>query len=135
METRKLDRVAQIIRSRRHVLGAALGGAAMLGLPGAGSAKKKSKKCKPKKGRCICKPGELCLGNGDCTLNCAAAPCPSGCTCNSTPAGDVCEPVSFECESLRACATTANCPKGTVCRPLNCTGGGDELLCVPLCAA
>jgi hypothetical protein len=136
MEASQVGRVAQVIRSRRHALGAALGGAAVLGLPGMTPAKKKSKKkCKPKSGHCTCKSGNLCFGNGSCGKVCNqfSPPCPDGCSCtNGSDFQGVCLGLDATCENTTdSCAGSSSCPEGTVCKTIAPCGGR----CVPVCAA
>ncbi|MBV9278869.1 MAG: hypothetical protein JOZ41_02195 [Chloroflexi bacterium] len=94
-----------------------------------------------------CPNGQPCV-NGACGLTCptggmcqglAAAGCPSGCSCATTAEGKVTcviPPDSGLCTPPQ-CNTTADCPTGSACIPLNstfCSCGGTNKVCYPVCS-
>jgi hypothetical protein len=139
VETRTFDRLARLAGSRRRAFAGAIAGIVLLGMPEAGSAKKRKKRCKPKAGQCLCKSGEVCLDGGSCGKPCcdhqSASDCPSGCHCGYVGVNSVCMTSinsRAECQTLSYCGAGGKCPKGTRCQPVDAC---EEDRCVPVCRA
>jgi hypothetical protein len=96
--------------------------------------------------RCSCSETALCptdktCRNGACFSDCStpfACPgtggggCGRGCVCGATDLGDSCTGDTVLCDGINSCATSADCPTGSVCLDLGGTCVED---CFPqLCA-
>lgn len=157
MDRNHFDRLPRLMGSRR-AFGLGLGAATLIGIADAATAKRKKRRCKKirkgarcdgttcegfsirtchskKTGRCRCREGTTCLPNAFCGLSCEPE-CPAGCFCSTGEIeGEpkVCIPSIGGCEEVPTpCATTTDCPQGTICLSLQCMDGRRQR-CVPLC--
>jgi hypothetical protein len=127
--------------------------------------RKKKKSCRPEPatatcgGRCgtrtntcgkrvscpACPAGRVCLANGSCALDCAAASCSNQgggfCTCpgSANPEGiRACIRRVAGCDRIPVvCERTEDCPLGQHCQLINCDGGAEPNTkrCMALCTA
>ena len=100
--------------------------------------------------RCSCSETSLCptdksCQNGACFSDCTnpftcpdrttGGGCGRGCVCGDTDLGDFCLGNTILCDGNNTCATSADCPTGSVCLDLGgtCVKGCPEQLCANPC--